>query len=180
MRLFFSSDSQLKSISGFEGCTSLCRIEIPSLVEIIGFDGFRRCTSLNEIIFSSDSQIKDIQGFGGCTSLCRIEIPSSVAIINGFSECTSLNEIVFSSDSQIKEISGFEGCTSLCRIEIPSSVEVINSCGFDRCTSLRVGIIHTGCRMKQNGGFRKLKPFLVHEDSDLKESRHFIHLGTFC
>jgi hypothetical protein len=59
----------VKKISEFRECTSLCRIEIPSSVEVIGEYGFRGCTSLNEIVFSSDSHVKEVHGFGGSTSL---------------------------------------------------------------------------------------------------------------
>jgi hypothetical protein len=59
----------VKRIDGFEECRSLCRIEIPSSLEIIGELGFCECTSLTEIIFSSDSQVKKIYGFRNCTSL---------------------------------------------------------------------------------------------------------------
>jgi hypothetical protein len=124
--------------------------------------------------------MKEIDGFCGCTSLCRIQILSSVEMIGrtGFHGCTSLNEIIFSSDSQMKEIDGFCGCTSLCSIEISSSINIIR--GFQECTLLRAIIIHTGCRIGNNEGFRFLNPFLVHEDSSVKESRRLVHLGTFC
>jgi hypothetical protein len=59
----FSSDSQLREISGFRECTSLCRIELPSSIERIEYLGFIGCTSLKEIHFSSDSELKVINGF---------------------------------------------------------------------------------------------------------------------
>jgi hypothetical protein len=131
-KVSFTSPSHLREISGFQYCTSLCRIEIPSSAEKIGDWGFYCCTSLNEIIFSSDSHLREISGFQHCTSLCRIEIPSSVEKIGdcGLTGCTSLNEIIFSFDSHLREISGFQHCTSLCRIEIPSSVEKIGDWSF--------------------------------------------------
>jgi hypothetical protein len=94
--LIFSSSSALKGISGFENCTSLCQIEIPSSVEQIGSFGFKGCKSQNEIVFSSDSHLRQIDGFAKCTSLCRIEIPSSVQTIGhfSFSGCTSLHVVI--------------------------------------------------------------------------------------
>jgi hypothetical protein len=41
----------LREIRGIEKCVSLCRIEIPSLVVVIGWFGFSGCTSLKEIVF---------------------------------------------------------------------------------------------------------------------------------
>jgi hypothetical protein len=174
----------LREIDGFAGCTSLCQIELPSSVVKIGFAGFSRCTSLNEIIFLSDSDLRTIYGFAQCTSLYRIEIPSLVERIGhyadrqtGFWGCTSLNEIHFSFDSHLRAIDGFGGCTSLCQIELPSSVTVIGGYGFHGCTSLRIVVIRAGCRTSANGGLRNMKPFLVYEEGDLKQCRSLIHPG---
>jgi hypothetical protein len=86
----------LREISGFQVCTSLCQIEIPSSIEVIWNFGFSGCRSLNEVIFSSGSHLREISGFRQCTSLCRIEIPSSVEKIGcyGFFECNSLRVII--------------------------------------------------------------------------------------
>jgi hypothetical protein len=123
--------------------------------------------------------LRDICGFGHCTSLRRIAIPSSVETIksNGFFGCTSLSEITFSSDSHLKRISGFGQCTSLRRIEIPSSVETIDPSGFLKCISLRVVIMRAGCQIRTNEGLLKIRPFVVYEENDLKESRRMIHVG---
>jgi hypothetical protein len=32
--------------------------------------------------------------------------------------------------------------------------------------------------MKQNAGFRNIKPFLAYEDDDIKACRRFVHLGV--
>jgi hypothetical protein len=136
------------------------------------------CTSLNEIVFSSTSHLKEISGFDGCTSLPRIEIPSSVEIVSesGFKGCILLREITFASNSHLRQISGFDGCTSLPQIEIPSSVEDVD--GFRMCNSLRVVILHAGCRVRRNEGFRLAHPFLVHDDEAVKSCRRLFHLGT--
>jgi hypothetical protein len=104
----------LREISGFCECTSLCRIEIPSSVEKIGFNGFRECTSLNEIVFSSDSHLREISGFCECTSLCRIEIPSSVEKIGfyGFDGCTSLRVLIIRTGCRIRENEGLRNIES--------------------------------------------------------------------
>jgi hypothetical protein len=170
----------LKRISGIQKCTSLCRIELPSSLEIIGQFGLNECTSLNEIIFTPDSHLQVISGIQSCTSLCRIEFPSSLEIIDqfGLNECTSLTEIIFSSDSHLKAIHGIQMCTSLSQIELPSPTEVV--CGFSECPRLRVIMIGAGCCVKNNRGIRNRRPFLVHDDHNMKDSRRMIHLGTFA
>jgi hypothetical protein len=58
----FSSDSHLKEIVGFRGCTSLCRIEIPSSVETIGIGAFFGSTSLRVIIIRPGCRIRGNTG----------------------------------------------------------------------------------------------------------------------
>jgi hypothetical protein len=155
-KVFFLGQPGLKEISGFHGCTSLSRLEIPSSVEVIRASGFSGCTSLNAIVFSSGSHLRAISGFCGCTSLSRVEIPSLVEVIgdSAFSVCISLNAIVFSSGSHLRAISGFRGCTSLSRVEIPSSVEVIGDFAFRECTSLTTIVFSSGSHLKEISAFR--------------------------
>jgi hypothetical protein len=101
----FTPPIKVNPISGLNGCTSLCRIEIPSSVEII--DGFNCSTSLNELIFSTASHVTQINGFCGCTSLCRIEIPSSVEIVSGFRGCTSLHVVIVQARCRLSQNQGF-------------------------------------------------------------------------
>jgi hypothetical protein len=54
----FSSDSHLKEIDGFRECTSLCQIEIPSSVEVIGPCGFWDSLSLRVIIIRARCQLR--------------------------------------------------------------------------------------------------------------------------
>jgi hypothetical protein len=84
---------------------------------------------------------------------------------------------MFSSDSHLSDIYGFFECSSLSQIEIPSSVETIANFGFSGCLSLRVVFIRAGRRMQVNQGLRNIKPFLVCENDDMKQSRSLIHLG---
>jgi hypothetical protein len=73
----FASDSNLRKIDGFCDCTSLCRIDIPSSVEIIFCPGFSKCRSLADVVLASDSHLREIAGFCDCASLCYISIPPS-------------------------------------------------------------------------------------------------------
>jgi hypothetical protein len=96
----------LQELGGFQECHSLCRIEIPSSVEIISWPGFCECASLRDIIFSFDSHLRELAEFQECTSLCRIEIPSSVEIIEQFAlnRCPSLQQVTFATGSRIRII----------------------------------------------------------------------------
>jgi hypothetical protein len=92
-------------------CATLCRIELPSSIEVIGSDSFGGCSSLNELIFASDSHLREIGGFRECISLCRIEFPSSVEVIgsSGFRGCTLLRVVRFPKGSQISANTACEG-----------------------------------------------------------------------
>jgi hypothetical protein len=48
----------LREIFGFRNCTSLCRIEIPSSVEVIGEYGFKSCQLLRVVIFPTGCRIR--------------------------------------------------------------------------------------------------------------------------
>jgi hypothetical protein len=61
--IIFSSDSQLREISGFQQCRSLHRIEIPSSVEVIWKNSFSNCTLLRVVIIRARCQIRNNEGF---------------------------------------------------------------------------------------------------------------------
>jgi hypothetical protein len=120
---------QLAKIQGFQHCTSIRQIKIPSFVENIGVNGFFGYGSTTELEFDSGRHLREIDGFRYCTSLCRIEIPSSR--LEHFGPVQhSLKSI------HLKLIHGFHGCTSLAQIEIPLSVEIVGPEGFSDCTRL--------------------------------------------
>jgi hypothetical protein len=102
----FLSNSHVATIDGFCECASLCRIEIPSSVEIIDVSGFHGWISLNEIMFSADSHVKKMDGFQGCTSLCRIELLSSSEIVYGFGGCFRLRVVNMRRGYRVRDTAG--------------------------------------------------------------------------
>jgi hypothetical protein len=156
--IVFSSSSHVKEINGFSGCTLLHRIEFPSSVEVIGSNGFHGCKSLTDVLFSSDSHVRVIGGFIACTSLHRMTFPSSIEVVEywGFHGCTSLTNIILLSDSHVGQISDFR-----------------------ECPRFRVVILHSGCRVTNNESFRMIRPFIVHNDENVKGSQRLIHLSIF-
>ncbi len=79
----------------FEGCTSLKRISLPSLIKFIGRDSFRYCYSLEEITFGSKVKSVDPCAFLNCTSLKKINIPDdgydTYEALKEFKDCLELN-----------------------------------------------------------------------------------------
>jgi hypothetical protein len=107
----------------------LSQIVIPSCVEFIAEQCFRRCKSLNELIFENDSNLKRIDKYAFSSSgLKSVQIPAKVESIGEgcFSHCESLNEVIFESDSNLKRIG--KGAFSSCGVKsvrIPAKVEFI-------------------------------------------------------
>jgi hypothetical protein len=55
---------------------------------------------------------------------------------------------------------------------------VIYVVAFFGCTSLRVVIIGTGCRLREKTGLKNIKTFIGYEDqNDVKAGRRLFHLG---
>jgi hypothetical protein len=108
--MIFSSNSHLREINGFQHCTSLCRLEIPSTIERIGWFGFLRSTSLNKMIFSSNSHLREIDRFQHCTSLRQIDIPSSIETIGngGFFGYSTLRLIVIHARCRMRKSEGLQ------------------------------------------------------------------------
>jgi hypothetical protein len=189
--VIFATDSRLRSINGFERCTSLSRLEIPACVEEIHAWAFCECSGLTEVIFATDSRLRTLAGFERCTSLSQLAIPASVEEIHfwAFCECSGLKEVIFATDSRLKEINGFRGCRSLNRMEIPASVESIGSSatgyscgwGFLGDVARRELIFESGTRLRPNAKGGCFQVFVIFKDeNDLKRRRRQVHMRTWA
>jgi hypothetical protein len=59
--IIFLPDSHLKEISGFVGCTSLFRIELPSSVKDVR--GFKECNFLRVVVVRTGCRVQDNKVF---------------------------------------------------------------------------------------------------------------------
>ena len=128
----------LTDLSGFDGCTRLTSIDIPSSLITIGSGAFYGCTGLTSIDIPSSVTEIGRSAFSGCTGLTSVVIPSSVTEIgeSAFSGCIGLTSIgIPSSVTEIGE-SAFSGCIGLTSIGIPNSVTEIGYHAFYGCTGL--------------------------------------------
>lgn len=80
----------------FNVCTLLKEINFPSSITSIKFGSFSDCTSLVKINIPSVTSIKP-NSFYNCSSITQLIIPSSVKIIeeSTFAEMKNLNQISF-------------------------------------------------------------------------------------
>jgi CheY-like chemotaxis protein len=171
----FAPMSQMKSISGFNWCSSLATIKIPEDVESI--DGFnydpddddnQRCLdcddfedltldrkSLRDVTFAPNAKLRVIRGFRECELLERIEVPASVEVISSgaFGHCKSLIDIVFPLASRLKVMQGFEHCKRLQELE---NVPIVAMSGLARS---RIFVRNSQDRLAANR--RRLHVFLT-------------------
>ncbi len=139
-------------------------------VELIGFEAFQDCTSLESVTIPNS--VKSIGGgaFDGCTSLKSITIPDSVTSIGSYA---FLNTALVNNQTGVKyadkwvvdcdkdvvsaEIKAgtrgiaswaFDSCTSLESITIPDGVTSIGSSAFYYCTGLEsITVLNHDCEI---------------------------------
>ena len=139
----------LTEIGGFEGCSNLSSIVLPSTAKIIQTFAFEECTSLKTLVIPNSVMYIGQRSFAGCTGLTSIEIPNSVIELgrierdNGtevgggtFENCSNLSTVVLSKN--LKTLGGdiFKGCTSLSSLNIPKSVTWIIGNNVSECYNL--------------------------------------------
>ncbi len=139
----------LTEIGGFEGCSNLSSIVLPSTAKIIQTFAFEECTSLKTLVIPNSVMYIGQRSFAGCTGLTSIEIPNSVIELgrierdNGtevgggtFENCSNLRTVVLSKNLEILGGDIFKGCTSLSSLNIPKSVTWIIGNNVSECYNL--------------------------------------------
>ena len=182
----------LISLSGFDYCTGLTSISIPSTVKylnyrafadttitsvsfpegliIIGQEAFSRCLGLTSIVLPSTvTQIQD-NAFSFCSNLVSVSLNQGLQTINGFQHCTSLTSI--SIPSTVTSLGGFYGCSNLASINIPYGVTTIGNTAFAFCTSLVNVVIPDSVTVIGNESFDRCTSL-----ASIKLSNNLTYLG---
>lgn len=129
----------LKVVSGFDGCTQLREINIPSTVVKVDNFAFANCESLKTIQLPNGLvEIGDF-AFYQCKDLRQIVIPDSVKVIEqaAFLKCESLRKVTLSKGLTEIDWDTFKECTSLKSITIPNGIKRIGDEAFYGCESLK-------------------------------------------
>ncbi len=131
--------SGLNSVEGFDGCTKLKSIIIPSNLSSIGDYAFRNCESLSSISIPQNITTIGVGAFYGCTSLSAITLPKSITRIesNVFSGCVSLTSLYLPESITSLGTGVFKGCSNLVYIKLPEGITQIEDYTFNNCTSLK-------------------------------------------
>jgi len=129
---------KVTKLSGFEDCTYLKKVTIPSTVKKIDWNCFKGCTALTSINIPNSVTEIESYAFSGCSSLESITISSGITQLYRvtFENCTSLKTINLPNTLTNISKECFLGCSSISSINIPSSVKTISWGAFENCTSL--------------------------------------------
>lgn len=115
-------DPSVKHIEegAFQGCNVLMEITVPSSVEAVGDNAFRKCSKLKTVTFLTKSQKRDEKKEDSSASA-----PSSIT------ETRS---------SLLRYIGdwAFFNCSSLAAVKLPYGLESIGTRAFQRCSSMSV------------------------------------------
>ena len=125
-------------VEGFDDCTYLETVSIPSSVKTIGYAAFRNCTSLKSITIPSSVTKIDSYAFEGCSKLTNVSVPNSVKELGdgAFKKCSSLQKVTLGTGITEIATDTFRDCTKLTSVNIPSNVKTIKNSVFTGCTSL--------------------------------------------
>lgn len=134
---YFNFYSSAKSL--FYGCTSLKSIELPE-TEIVRYQHFYECTSLERCIIGSGCPTIEKQAFINCGALKRISIPDTVTSIgDGAFYGTGLSNFVY--PDGVSYIKGLSTMPNLTYVEIGEYVT--NVAEIRACPSMETLIIRT-------------------------------------
>lgn len=161
--LILPEDGKLKYIgaAAFKGTPIITsttpttrKITIPGSIEKIGFEAFKECSSLEEVVFNSPDTVSDnilmfeapadySNTFMDCTNLKKVTLPKHLGEVPArlFMNCKSLATCLYDeyeSDSVLNKIGekAFYGCTALKELRAPASLVTISESAYEGCSSL--------------------------------------------
>ena len=112
--------------SAFEGCTGLTNVELPANVTSIDYAAYKDCTNLESISAAKVTSV-GYESFSGCTKLKTVDMKELYSISSkAFSNCTSLTEFNTNRMSGISS-NAFEGCTNLKKLSLIGDIKPLTS-----------------------------------------------------
>ena len=122
----------------FNSCSSLLHVDVPEGVVSISHAAFSDCSALESIALPSSLEELGESVFRNCTSLESIEIPGKVASIpiNTFFGCYALAQVTLPEGLRSIGNNAFDGCFALSALELPEGLETIGQFAFQLCEKL--------------------------------------------
>ena len=164
----------------FLNCTALTRIDLSNCTKLerIWSSGFEGCTNLEEVILPSTTQMIGQKTFKDCSKLTTINIPDSLIYIsqNAFQADTALTNIDLNKVETIKESAFIE--SGLTEIDLPESLTYVEQFAFNQCNNLQK--ISGGQGIQDNLTNNKKDATYKHNGNDiLKVSTIFMAQVTY-
>ena len=123
----------------FLNCTALTRIDLSNCTKLerIWSSGFEGCTNLEEVILPSTTQMIGQKTFKDCSKLTIINIPDSLIYISqhAFDNDTALKNINLNKVQTIKESAFWN--SGLETINLPDSLTYVEQFAFGLCNNLQ-------------------------------------------
>lgn len=129
----------------FHGCTRLEKVQLKAGLEdaVIGYNCFRDCPSLQQIIVPGNYTAIQYHAFDGDISLKYVEWKKHDLIVaqqnlgsGAFHGCTGLETVILPGTLKTIEDCVFEDCSSLSFLLLEEGLESIWQSAFHNCTSL--------------------------------------------
>ena len=123
----------------FSGCTNLVTADLGNGVTIVGYEAFKNCKALTEIVIPDSVTSIGTGAFWSCESLAVITLGSSVTEIgdSAFYGCKTLMEIVIPDSVTTICHDAFRSCYNLSAVTIGSGVTKIKHRAFQYCSNLK-------------------------------------------
>ena len=135
-------------------------IEIPSIVESIGFAAFQNNSDLTSVRIGNNVTNIGRYAFLNCGNLAYVGIDDSVESIEAyaFCNCSNLVTVVLPKALSLLGEKAFAGCTSLTgSLAVPGSLERVGYGVFDECVGLTSLILEDGLKFIDNYAFSGCK-----------------------
>ena len=171
IRLLDLSKTKVKNLltKTFFECKNIYEIKLPDCLEVIGYQAFSNCLSLEELVIPES--VLEIQpgAFEECSNLTTIRVPSNIHIIemNVFKNCSKLERIYLSDGLTKIGESAFENCIRLIEVNLPSTLKVLDMFAFRNCRELPAIVIPKNIKIIPRGCFYsciRLQTVILHDN----------------
>lgn len=111
---------------------------VPDTVMEIGYDAFKPCDSLENIVLPENLKIIGDYAFSGCAALESITIPSKVETIgvSAFSYCEKLEEVIIPNSVKTVGERAFSNCSSLKKVVLGDGLKSIRVDVLEECDAI--------------------------------------------
>ncbi len=126
--------------NAFKGCNRLRDLVLNNGLLGIGDNAFNGCIMLDTVALPESLVSIGVNAFNECSDLYSVSFGDSLQTIaeNAFSNCSSLQNIVLPPYLMFIGSGAFSGCVQFTEIEIPEKVETLGSFAFKDCNHLEV------------------------------------------